>query len=393
MIFLRLNYVGLGERKLLKRTVSGIMLTLILLTVTTLVLHIQTIQAHPEPEVFSDDFSTDSGMWEYLGSAYRDPVNNYLVLTEPVNDRAGVAFFNTTFRTYFTANFSYKAGGGSGADGFVMFFYKQKYASFGYGGTLGFNGPTQIPGYGIEFDNWQNIAQGEPSPPKEHGDPSPNHIALIKDHVGNHLIYVDDLRTEDNIWHDVSVEVEESSVRVFLDQGLVLEWSGVINRTFDYFGFCAGTGSATNWHIIDNFSIKIHTPTTPIVAATVDVNPNTLNLRSRGKWITAYIELPEGYDVADINVSSILLNGTVPAEMCPTCVGDYDEDGIPDLMVKFDRTQVISYILASVNLAQLVEQKFMTTTLTISGKLNDGTLLQGTDTIRIIMPKYLILLE
>lgn len=207
-----------------------------------------------DPDVlFSDDFSSDTGMWEYLGSAYRDPVNQYLVLTEPVNYQGGVAFFKINFTTPFTANFSYKAGGGSGADGFVMFFYKQKYSSFETGGHMAFSDgpwpdpPIIFPGYGIEFDNYYNNVLN---------DPSSNHIALIKNHVDSHLIYADDPRTEDYLWHNVSVVTEVSLIRVLVDRDLIFEWSGEINRTFGSFGFCAGTGADTNWHIIDNFSIR-----------------------------------------------------------------------------------------------------------------------------------------
>ncbi|MEW5995324.1 MAG: glycoside hydrolase family 16 protein [Candidatus Zixiibacteriota bacterium] len=32
----------------------------------------------------------------------------------------------------------------------------------------------------------------------------------------------------------------------------------------------------------------------PVVPATVDIDPDTLNLKSQGRWITAYIELPAG---------------------------------------------------------------------------------------------------
>jgi hypothetical protein len=39
-----------------------------------------------------------------------------------------------------------------------------------------------------------------------------------------------------------------------------------------------------------------------------DIKPDTLNLVSNGNWITAYIELPAGYRVADINVSTIMLS-------------------------------------------------------------------------------------
>ena len=129
------------------------------------------------------------------------------------------------------------------------------------------------------------------------------------------------------------------------------------------------------------------TPPAPLVInATVDVNPKALNLRSRGKWITAYIELPEGYNIQDINASTIMLNDAISAKPKPIAVGDHDEDGILDLMVKFDRTNVISYILANVNNTKLIEERFMRVTLTITGKLNDGTPFKGSDIIKIVMP-------
>jgi hypothetical protein len=113
---------------------------------------------------------------------------------------------------------------------------------------------------------------------------------------------------------------------------------------------------------------------------TIDFDPDALNLKSKGEWVTAYIEFPEGYDVGDINVSTILLNGSVPVDpSAPTAIGDYDNDGIPDLMVKFDRTQVAEYILSKGIMTGNV-------TLTITGQVNNGTPFQASDTIGIILP-------
>lgn len=130
---------------------------------------------------------------------------------------------------------------------------------------------------------------------------------------------------------------------------------------------------------------EIFVLTFPSVAATIDIDPDILNLGSKGKWITVYIELTEGYSVADINVSTIMLNDTVPAELSPTSIGDHDGDGIPDLMVKFDRDQVISYILAKVNITELTKNKSMTITLSMTSNLNDGTLCKGGNTITILL--------
>jgi hypothetical protein len=103
----------------------------------------------------------------------------------------------------------------------------------------------------------------------------------------------------------------------------------------------------------------------------VDVDPDTLNLKSKGKWITAYIELPWIWNVRDIKIETVKLNGVVPAELRPIQVGDYDEDGIEDLMVKFDRSAVIS--LVTQNTADLM----------ISGEVA-GVTFWATDTIRVI---------
>ena len=110
-----------------------------------------------------------------------------------------------------------------------------------------------------------------------------------------------------------------------------------------------------------------------IALVTVDFDPDTLNLKSKGKVVTVYIELPEGYDVDDIDISTVMLNGIVPALAHPTDVGDYDSDGVPDLMVKFDRSDV-----------QDVLEPGNEVEVTVSGQLTDGTTFEGTDTIRVI---------
>jgi len=116
-----------------------------------------------------------------------------------------------------------------------------------------------------------------------------------------------------------------------------------------------------------------------MIGATVEINPDTLNLRSKGNWITGYIELPSGYDVSNIDVSTIKLNNTVSAESKPAEIGDYDNDGISDLMVKFDRSAVEKVVPVGDKV-----------TITISGQLSDGKKFEGTDTIKVISPSTLV---
>ena len=74
----------------------------------------------------------------------------------------------------------------------------------------------------------------------------------------------------------------------------------------------------------------------------------------------------------DIDVSTIKLNDQVPAESRPTGIGDCDDDGIAELMVKFD----ISAVQEILEAGDEVE-------ITVTGELNDDTTFEGSDTIRV----------
>jgi hypothetical protein len=110
----------------------------------------------------------------------------------------------------------------------------------------------------------------------------------------------------------------------------------------------------------------------------VDIAPETLNLKSEGTGVTCYIELPPGFDVGEIKVDDDdrpVLNEQVPAELSPTEVGDYDGDGIPDLMVKFDRAATND----TLEVGDVVH-------ISVAGQLNDGTEFEGCDVVRVIEP-------
>jgi len=141
--------------------------------------------------------------------------------------------------------------------------------------------------------------------------------------------------------------------------------------------------NGTHYFIYFEFTLSTHIVTiqfAPSITAITDIDPNTLNLKSNGNWITGYIELAEEYDVNDIDVSAVMLNGTVPAELNLLEVGDHDGDGVFDLMVKFNRTEVSQYICE----VQKIEHGIVT--LTIKGELYDGATFEGSDMIRVRMP-------
>ena len=72
--------------------------------------------------------------------------------------------------------------------------------------------------------------------------------------------------------------------------------------------------------------------------AHVTLTPPVLNVRSRAPWLTAYVELPVGYDPASIDVATVRLGGTAIPVSKPNEIGDANQNGIPDLMLKFERS-------------------------------------------------------
>lgn len=122
---------------------------------------------------------------------------------------------------------------------------------------------------------------------------------------------------------------------------------------------------------MDMAAFTIHIPSNSITV-TIDFDPDTLNKKSKGNWVVVYIELPGGYNAADIDINSIRLNGTVPAEPWPYALGDHDKDGIADLMVKFDRNAVINLLPNGENV-----------TVHVTGTAGTKTF-EGVDVIRVM---------
>jgi len=212
---------------------------------------------------YQTDFSTDpfaSGWWirktnDVNNGALWDSTNGYVILTNPVNGIYGQIWFNETIYDPMIIEFDYKIGGGTGADGLVLMFYKKSNYNPRAGGCLGFTYNTgsdpggDVPGYGVEFDNYRNG-----------WDSSANHIAIIKDNVNDHLLQYDTSATEDNAWHHVKVEIypQNGTIRVWLNGTLILDYRdsmGQLNTTYGGLGFSAATGGLNNYHIIDNVKI------------------------------------------------------------------------------------------------------------------------------------------
>jgi hypothetical protein len=114
--------------------------------------------------------------------------------------------------------------------------------------------------------------------------------------------------------------------------------------------------------------------TTEEFIVTVNLTPETLNLKSQGRWITAKIEVTGDKSNDDIDIESIKLEETIKVEQSSLSSGE--------LMVKFNRSEVISLIEdMDIDPPETVE-------LTISGNFtgDNETSFEATDTIRVINP-------
>ena len=172
--------------------------------------------------------------------------------------------------------------------------------------------------------------------------------------------------TEDPLNQEIFVYDIATGVTTQISNNTYTDWDPVVfNGNIAWYGFDG-----------NDLEIYLATPAeiTPLNAK-IDIDPDTINLKSKGNWITCYIELPQGYDVNQIGVSTVTLSVsgiTFKAALSPTEVGDYDNDGVPDLMVKFDRQAVHSVITAG------------TIEMIVGGSLIDGSKFQGTDTVLVI---------
>jgi hypothetical protein len=127
------------------------------------------------------------------------------------------------------------------------------------------------------------------------------------------------------------------------------------------------------------------------ISATIDIDPNTINKKSGGQWVTVYIELPAEYDVKNIDPKTVMINdndkvlpimdpkyGFVSSEN--DYITDVDNDGIPERMFKFIRSDVAS----TLDIGDSVQ---VTVTGCVKYKNESGSDLadfMGTDTIKVM---------
>ncbi len=111
--------------------------------------------------------------------------------------------------------------------------------------------------------------------------------------------------------------------------------------------------------------------------AVFELDPQTLDGRKPGGWVTAKVELLPGYDPGRVVLSTVKLLGRVSCVDRALRIGDFNRNGIPDLKFRFDRAQVLRALPDGDREDDRVE-------ISISGEIQDSTYFKGKQTIRMI---------
>jgi len=223
---------------------------------------------------FYDDFSSDpTSRWNVYRYA-KDPNTEFywdgdvVYLTKAVNHKGSFAFVknpNFDVSNGFVAEFDFKCGGGTGADGIAFGFYKNEepYKTAGGcsdGGSLALMNSLwqRSEGYAVEFDSYNNSGT----------DPSSAHIAIINTYTdpdpgangAKHYYKYYTSAVEDGHWHHVKIVVDPNLdlIRVYLDGEKIIDETVPfdISTKFTGIGIGGATGGLNNNHVIDNFILR-----------------------------------------------------------------------------------------------------------------------------------------
>ncbi len=203
----------------------------------------------------------DLSAWHFEGEAHWDTGNNWLQLTPPTGNVVGTAFKTDEVVSgdNVVITFLFYMGEGSGADGLSLTVIDKDRLSTYLGGTgcgIGYGGDASctagpgLPGWTLEIDSYDNGTGVEPTPN--------DHLAFTFDgDVDGYVASAELPEMEDTGWHEISVIVADPQLTVVVDGTTYIDQaiSGG-NLAFNgYVGFTAGTGGATNRHLIDSLEV------------------------------------------------------------------------------------------------------------------------------------------
>jgi hypothetical protein len=122
------------------------------------------------------------------------------------------------------------------------------------------------------------------------------------------------------------------------------------------------------WESWDGNDWEIETALLPVPAG-MKVTPQSLNLKSKGKWITVHLKLSEGMTASQVDKTSLLLMGEVPVDKVQK------GEGARKLTLKFKRNAVQALLAPGPEVE-----------IYLTGQMKDGTAIAASDMIKVINP-------
>jgi hypothetical protein len=122
------------------------------------------------------------------------------------------------------------------------------------------------------------------------------------------------------------------------------------------------------WESWDGNDWEIETALLPVPAG-MKVTPQSLNLKSKGKWITVHLKLPQGMTASQVDKASLKLMGEVPVDKVQK------GEGARKLTLKFKRNAVQALLAPGPEVE-----------IYLTGQMKDGTPIAASDTIKVINP-------
>ena len=119
--------------------------------------------------------------------------------------------------------------------------------------------------------------------------------------------------------------------------------------------------------------LRTESTITEPVTVVFEIYPSFFNLESKSTWATGVIKPPAGFQPLDVNLSSLILNGSVSIDHSQLLIvgGDY-------LWVKFKQADIAAFILGEGIM-------FGNLTLVASGTFDNGSAFEGTTDMKVTM--------
>ncbi|HKY33809.1 MAG TPA: S8 family serine peptidase [Candidatus Polarisedimenticolia bacterium] len=134
--------------------------------------------------------------------------------------------------------------------------------------------------------------------------------------------------------------------------------------------------------------IESNDPYTPVLAVPIALNvglvapsylhfdPEVFNLSANGHSVKMVIELPPAFDPHAVGVDSVTLNDTVTALSLPVEFTDENENGVEEIVVRFDRAAVEALLPEGDSVP-----------VTVQGEVTDVQWFRGTSSVRTLRPR------